>query len=542
MKSPRALFAWTIAVVASLLPWSNVIGQGPPSSANNAAIYEKPVLTAKRKEMQWRTRGIIYNNDGNGIFHDTANTPDGLLARRMNAVPGTTVGSVFFCTGATTMFTHQAKVGEVYGKYISAGNGPVQAIANIKALAERGTDTLATVTKFCHTHDLEIFFTYRINDIHDCFLDWEFSTWKRKHPGYLMGKRADWGRFPEIDPRRRWAALDFEIPQVREYLLAIVDDVLARYDVDGIEIDYLRNPLFFRPNRDRRPVTPAQVKMLTGFQRKIRQLAYRHGNRRGRPILVATRVPVTTRMGLYCGIDVKHWLQEGLLDVLTTAVGCMPYTNPTRQLVKLGHAHHVPVYPSIAGSGRTEHQSIEHWRGAAANFWHAGADGMVVFNHFPQKPSQQFKELGARTKLARLNKIFALDNQAIGDGGINHTIRKPPVPLLLNAKKPRCQLTLPVGDNIAKAAQDGALKSAVLRMRITGVDQDRPAYTTLHVSLNGEAIKPKNDHGQAGWMTYVTEPLRFRHGDNNVVIGYTKTANTDKPITIEAVELRVDYR
>ena len=47
-------------------------------------------------------------------------------------------------------------------------------------------------------------------------------------------------------------------------------------------------------------------------------------------MLIATRVPVTRHMCRYVGIDIEQWLQDDLLDVLTTAVGCMPFTNPIR--------------------------------------------------------------------------------------------------------------------------------------------------------------------------------------------------------------------
>ena len=517
-------------IIALLIGW--LVDPAALAAQTSVETQESEKLAAKRKEMKKRRRGIIYNNDGNGIFAAGANTPDGFLAQRMKAVPGSTVGSVFYNTGATTMFTHQTKVGEVYGKY-SPRHG-----ANIRALAKLNTDTLSLVTQFCHQNALEVFFTYRINDIHDCFLDWERSTWKRKHPEYLMGKLGDWEKYLESDPRRRWAALDFEIREVRDYLIAIIDDVMARYDVDGIEIDYLRNPLFFRPNRSLKPATRDQVGILTRFQRRIRDLAYKHGNRRGRPMLIATRVPVSRRMGRYVGIDIEQWLKDDLLDVLTIGVGCMPFTNPIRDLIKLGHAHDVPVYPTIAGSGRTGQQSVEHWRGAAANMYHAGADGMVFFNLFPKKPKHPlFMQLGSSRKLGRMNKVFALDNQAIGDGGINHTIIKPAIPLTLNSSKPSCQLTLPVGDDVAGVAKEGRLDSAVLRIRFKRLAGK--AADIIEVRLNGNVVKSAAE--DSGLVTYTTDPSQYRHGDNAIVLRLRETA---KPImaTVSAVELHVKYK
>lgn len=511
------------------------------TSRLDAAEEKESVQLAKqRAEMKNRQRRIIYNNDGYEMSEAGANTPEGFLALRMKATLDTQVDSVFYCTGAATMFTHQAKVGETYGKFTSEG---MTLTKNIQALDEQyKTDALALTSQFCHENDLEIFFTHRINDIHDCFIDWELSTFKREHPEYLMGKKGDWQKYLESDPRRRWAALDFEIPEVRDYLLAIIDDVLARYDLDGIEIDYLRNPLFFRPTREGKPVTNEQVKILTGFQRRIRDLAYKHGNRRGRPILVATRVPVTKRMCRYVGIDIEQWLKEELLDVLTTAVGCHPFTNPTRELVELGHAHDVPVYPVISESSNrvADQRTIEHWRGAASNFRHAGADGMYLFNTFPRTPQHpHFTELGDPDKLAYENKIFVIDKIHIVDAGIAHAIMQSQIlPVNLDISgKPR-QVTLPVGDDVAGAAKRGSLKQTTLRVQFEGKALD----VEIATSLNGGVLEVAEEDAESGWVTYAADPSQYRQGDNYLAFTVKPTGETAKPIVVKSAELRVEYQ
>jgi len=512
---------------------------GVPATDRLAASEgkESAELATQRKEMKSRRRRILYNNDGNEIFNASANTPEGFLALRMKPTLDTQVDSIFFCTGSSTMFTHLAKVGETYGKYAEG----MALKTNIEVLDKKyQTDALALTVQFCHENDLEVFFTYRVNDIHDSFLDFELSTWKREHPEYLMGKPEDRQKYLESDPRRRWTSLDFDLPEVRTYLLAIVDDVLARYDLDGIEIDYLRNPLFFRPTRDGKPVTSDQVKILTGFQQNIRELAYQHGNRRGRPILVATRVPVTKSLCRHVGIDIELWLKEDFLDLLTTAVGCMPYTNPTKELVDLGHAHHVPVYPTIAGSGRPEHQTIEHWRGAAANFWYAGADGVYLFNTFPRTPQHpHFTEVGDPNKLARMNKIFAIDNQHITDGGISHAIMQSQIlPVELDGTGNPSQVTLPVADDVAGAAKKGWLKLSELRFKFEG----RASGEEVEMRLNGDLLKSPKVNQESGWVTYPADPSQYRQGDNVLALRVSDSRESEKPITVKSVELRVEYQ
>ena len=488
---------------------------------------EGPQLAAQRREMKHRRRRVIYNNDGGDGLGGDVTTPDKFLARRMKATLDTQVDSVFYCTGATTMFTHRAKVGETYGNR-----------AGIKALAEAGTDPLEIAVKFCHKNDLEIFWTHRINDIHDSFLDWELTTWKREHPEYLMGIPADLDKYPSSDPRKRWTALDFEIPEVLDYLVAIIDDVLSRYDVDGIEIDYFRGPIFFRPHLMLQPATPEQVKIMTGFQRRIREAAYAHGNRRGRPILVATRVPMTRETCLHVGIDIEKWLAGDFVDVLTTGGGYVPFTMPTKELVALGHAHDVPVYPTISASGmKVPYNTDAHWRGAAANAWHAGADGMYLFNTFPTTPQHpHFTELGNAEALTQMNKVFVIDNRPILSGDLVQGITQSQIlPVTLDSDGKACEVVLPVADDVAAAA--GRLKDLTLRVQFA---QTTP-QDVVELRLKDRAVKPIMR--EAEWFTYLPKPDQFRQGDNAISFRVLERSDTKaKPIVVKSVELRVNYR
>lgn len=454
--------------------------------AAGETLPESEAFAAQREQRTQLRRRVIYNNDGCDIFPADADTPQGFLDQRMNAVLGSQVDSVFYCTGATTMFSHDAKVGEVYGKYPVDDDWAVSVDANIKALKAQGTDALKLAIDFCRKHGKEVFFTHRINDIHDSFTDWELSTWKREHPEYLLGSMEDMRKYDSAHTRYWWSSLNFELPQVRDYLIAIIEDVCQRYDIDGIEIDYFRAPMFFRPTLDLKPVTQAQVDILTGFQRRVRQVAYREGNRRGRPILVSARVPMTVSKCRFIGIDVKRWLADDLLDILATGGGYMPFTMPTRQLVELGHQYNTPVYPTISASGmKGRFRSVKSWRAAASNALHNGADGIVIFNVFPRAQGHPFfTQLGDPAKLRYANKVFAIDNRKMTLGCLAHAIEQDRVlPRPLPA-----QLVLPVGDDIAQAAQDRRIKRIALHLRCDPL----PEGDTLAVQLNGKPAPPWN--------------------------------------------------
>ena len=57
--------------------------------------------------------------------------------------------------------------------------------------------------------------------------------------------------------------MNYEVPEVREKVLRILTDVAARYDVDGLELDFFRHPVYFQPQIFGKPVTQEQCDMLT---------------------------------------------------------------------------------------------------------------------------------------------------------------------------------------------------------------------------------------------------------------------------------------
>ena len=447
---------------------------------------ESAKLAGVREQMKSRNRRLIYNNDGCDVFSN-ANTPDKFLSNRMTSVPGTQVDTVFYCTGATIMFSHDAKVGETYGKWEDTGNWGSDVGGNCAALIASGKDTLTLVVEYCKRNSLEVFFTHRINDIHDSLTggNVELATWKRDNPQFLMSKQADQGKYSGADTRYWWSAFNFEHEEVRDYLLAIVEDVCSRYDIDGYEIDYFRSPLFFTPNLDHKPVMAKHLAMLTDFQRKVREIACRQGNRRGRPILVSVRVPMTVDKCRHVGIDIERWLEDDLCDLMTTGGGYMPFSMPTREMVQLGHEFNKQVYPTISASGmRRRFFGIKAWKGAAANAWANGADGILLFNTFPSAPGHpHFTMLGDPAQLCYEDKVFGIDDVKVTEADLAQGVEQDHA--LPVALKRSAGAVLPVGDDIAAAALAGRIEDVTLLVRYAGLGEEEK----VSVQINGYAAE-----------------------------------------------------
>jgi uncharacterized lipoprotein YddW (UPF0748 family) len=128
---------------------------------------------------------------------------------------------------------------------------------NLKSFIEQGTDGLRMSCNFAHKHGLESIWTLRMNDIHDCFTAQYVPQWKKDDPRRVMAALADVSELK--DRRRLWSLVDFEHPDVEPRIVAIIEDVLRNYPIDGIELDFMRAPFYFRTTYESKPATDKQT-------------------------------------------------------------------------------------------------------------------------------------------------------------------------------------------------------------------------------------------------------------------------------------------
>jgi len=367
-----------------------------------AAPPQSKKLSDAHEAAKWRTRRIIMNNDGNDFNRlgpSVEVTPETFLAQRTTPLLGSHVDSIFYCTGVFNLYTHRSEETELHAS-------PKSAARNVHKLLDKGTDSLEVMTRFCHDNNIEVFWSMRMNDSHDSSKDHAdiFCQWKKDHPDWLVGKRNV--KYPY--GHGRWSSVDYNHAEVRDKVFRIFEDVCTRYDIDGIELDFFRHPVIFKEQMTGKPITDAQRRLMTQLIRRIRKMTQEVAAGRGRPMLVAVRVPDSVAYCRALGLDLETWLDEGLVDIVIN--GCYFRFNEWDYLVGLGKKHDVPVYACFE-SRRIERDtketegptSLEVWRGEAYQAWKAGVNGIYTFNRFnPRDPI--FRELGDPKLLETLNR------------------------------------------------------------------------------------------------------------------------------------------
>jgi len=359
-------------------------------------------IAAARKKARMRKRRVIMNNDGNdlsGIDAREPVTPELFLSTRTAPLVGSHVDAIFYCTGVFNHYTHRSEVSELLDSDECAAR-------YAHKLIPLGTDSLELMNGFGHEHDMEVFWSMRMNDTHDSSSKSAFlmTDWKRDHPEYLVGKQGTKCPYG----CNRWSSVDYAVQEVRDRVFHIFEDVYTRYDVDGIEMDFFRHPVLFKPQMTGEPVTQQHCDLMTGLVQRIREMADAVGRKRDRPLLIAVRIPDSVGYCRALGIDLIRWLEEDLIDIVTGA-GYFKM-EPWENLVALGKKYEIPVYACfcsrrIMGGGQPEAVSeIQVWRGEALNAWNAGVSGIYTFNRFNPK-DQVFRELGDPELLKTLDRF-----------------------------------------------------------------------------------------------------------------------------------------
>ncbi len=360
---------------------------------------KKDGFEAEKQRILSAGRRVIFNNDGGDakkLPESGLENPRDFLDIRTSPLAGSHVDTVSYCTSrGFGVFTHKTNSGR---QDISS---PV-----VSGLAEQGTDPLEVMAGYCHANGMQMLWSMRMNDTHDAGRPERFkeNPFKSKNRDCLLGTEDDRPAYGG------WSAVNYGCARVRDMVLSFVGEVCRNYDADGIELDFFRHPVFFRKTSRGEPVEERDRENMTALMRKIALTAEKEGRARGRPFLIAARVPDDAAYCVTIGLEIERWMSEKLIDIYIP--GAYFRLNSWRYSVRLGHKYGVRVYPGLSESrvGGGHHAdktraSDECYRARAANVWNAGADGIYMFNLFDPR-RRIWGEIGEPEELEQKDKAY----------------------------------------------------------------------------------------------------------------------------------------
>ena len=505
----------------------------------------------------------VFNSDGGAaaIAHIKGKVTREVVCHELNELEATGVTDFFWCPiVGGNVFIYPTRVGERMGDNIRdwekvhpyyREQGRAMA-SNLRQLIERGEDPIKMLAVRARELGVRFWLTCRMNEIHeddDRFMVVR-SLFKEKHPELVHGKNFH----PEAvyAPIKGWSyAWDYSKQRVRDHFLALFDEWLE-YEIDGIELDFVRSPCLFPPGKEREGQP-----LLTDFVTRLRGAVNRAAGRRRHKVRLAVRVPPSLELCRKAGIDIRTWIDQGLVDQVTPMD--RGYFDPEPQLAEflpLGKRKGVAILGGIEPKVRGYSQSSRQTFAVANSFLHQGADGIYLFNydcHRKLASSSKFGGVlqdytpGEKNFLRHAldaavrrdhDKQYLVSHDSAGRSVENGGTR--PLPCLLPVGKSKI-FRMTVGDDLEGARKWKRI--AASRLVVT-LDDCNAGMGELVLKINGRVHgvdrfrwEPRKPTGRI--VVTVTDPPMHR-GSNSIEIGVK--AGDDRKGRISSIDFNIAYR
>jgi len=363
---------------------------------------------------------------------------------------------------------------------------------------EQGLDYFDELIKRGHQRGKEIWWGLRINEVERGDLIYyekgggsisdERNPVKAAHPEWLL--RSWW-----------WQGFfNYAVKEVRDYRLSIIREVAEQYDFDGVHLDFLRHTPFLPPGKQWE-----NREHLTSFMRDVREMLQTQAAKRGRPFLLAARVPDSVEGCHTDGIDLAAWATQGLVDVLI--IGTRTINVDVASFRKAVAGAPVKLLPSFdcfhATDGYHGDQSLDLLCGVFGNYLHQTADGVGIFNN-PAGSAEQAERLGLTQQanyspeilttigsletVAGKPRFYAIErrNGYSHNEGYGSANSGAPLPVSLRYDGTSSTLTLPVWEPVKPGT------AATLRFVVFDhVEGDEVAVHLNGVALNRDLVDPQ---------------------------------------------------
>lgn len=335
--------------------------------------------SVRGEERQW----LIFNEDDSNFFRPATEVSVAALERYIDRISeGGQVTHFFMCPNAQ-LADFDSKVFEPVWTADASGSGYG---SKQKAFFEQGIDPYAIWIRRCRERGVSPWMSMRMNDVH-----FAFDESYRGHSKYWKEHRELW-RDPSAETGD-WTlrAFNYSKDEVRARSLAFIAELLERYDVDGIECDWMRMQNHLTPGRER-----VESHFLTEFMCEVRKLATDAGKKRGHAVKVGARVESDPEAAVLRGTDPFAWAKAGAVDLIVpcnyfaSADFSLPYRAWVRRMmpindkVKIVPGTDSAVYETASKKRRL--MSIDEYCGWANRLYEEGAPGVYLFNLF-QHPS-----------------------------------------------------------------------------------------------------------------------------------------------------------
>lgn len=254
-------------------------------------------------------------------------------------------------------------------------------LSRFQEFLSRGQDFIRVSGERARERGMGFLLSWRMNECHGVDRDTcpSHSDFWRAHPEFRIGSSS---KGIELEKN----ALSFMHQEVREYQMGFILELIDRYDLDGMELDFLRFPYFFPAN------VPFEMKapVMTDFVSEVRSALNRKAGSE-RKALLGVRVSDNPVLVYEMGLDLNALVDGGLIDMINLS----PFyiTNPDNDIESFAmqYGGKCSIYAEITHCMQMIEQlelslelcrktSPEMFYALAESYYARGADGISFFN------------------------------------------------------------------------------------------------------------------------------------------------------------------
>jgi len=476
-----------------------------------------------------RQKRTIYFNDARHYYLFVFEPPMALEDARVpvDEVAGTAVDTFVYGVERGDGLFYPSRVGFRFGQDMQ----PFQQAAywrvwhNMQSLMARGLDPLQVL----------------IDRAHDKGMDFIASLRMTGHGGMDPAHRLENG------------GGGLAHAEVRDRQYAVLEELATEYPTEGVELDFALpggGPRVLRPED-----VPAVTPVLTDYVEKIAAMVRGRSGKSGQ---VGVRVLPTEAMNLEQGLDVRTWLERGLVDFvvpLRYAYMILDPNMPIDWLIEAAHAADIAVYAMLQPYVRSEttdatqrlYPTPEQVRAAAANYWARGVDGLYTwFMRWPLGDAERriLTELGDPDLVREGNKHYVLARN-VRSGEEMHYQTHLPVEIAAADTGTRHAIPFYLADDIEGTGS--RIRQVRLRLNI----HDLVSADRLTILLNGQSLEREICLRTFGaeispysgqWLEFHLQEVLPRQGENLLQVSIEERAEgLVSPLRIDQVEIVVEY-
>lgn len=491
-------------------------------------------------------------------------------------------GALWWSIGDHEVYHYETEIGEIIGEAIegldegtysfvhSDTPGVIGKIAaNVRALKDECGGPVTALSKLCREAGLQFFPRVRMSSHYEIDpRNPAYGRFRRDNPELLIGKPGEELAVGSL-PWGQRTGLNYAFPEVREYMRRIIFETFERFDVDGVELDYMRHPGVFRSDE-----AYQNRYLMTDLIETVHKRLKEVGAERGRDLQLAVRVPPTLADSVRIGLDVERWIRDGLVDIVAVGGGFISFETPIREFVEAAEDSGCQIYGCIEA---TRHLDDDAVRALAARWLSHGATGIYLYNFYtiyPEWNKRIAEEVSDPVLLERVNKRYEMGQAgplypSRGHGGaFRYASPSTSLPVTLrptfDGSGP--EFSMEIVDDLDSAIADGALEACRLTLRF----EDLSAQLEIEVTINGTTL-PRRSGADAVdgwtrpgitpyfWMEYPAYPeeqtfegksLSFdldspplRRGENCIAVSIVSPDGDERTTAkLDHVELEVAYK